>query len=205
MSPRAALCLVLGLAGGLATGRSQIIEFESNGLKYQTLTRNEVTVMVAPLPSQVRGYSMLQVAVSNGSPVSWTIKPEDFSFERTDGSVMTAASVRTVISEMVDKAGRSDVIRLVTAYETTLYGNTRFHSKNGYEVRRQNALAEVSSSKIKAAAAASAIVFVATKLPSGDSTDGAVFWPTGGKPMGSGKLVVRAAASVFEFPMLLSN
>ncbi len=51
-------------------GTAQVIEFESNGLKYQTLTKNGLTIMVASLPSHVRQFTILQVAVSNGSPVS---------------------------------------------------------------------------------------------------------------------------------------
>jgi hypothetical protein len=42
---------------------------------------------------------------------------------------------------------------------------------------------------------------VTTKLAPGQSTDGAVFYPSGGKPLGAGKLVVNAAAEVFEFPV----
>ncbi len=72
-------------------------------------------------------------------------------------------------------------------------------SANGYEARRQAAFAEVSSTKIKAAAAASAIALVAVKLAPGQSTDGAVFWPTQGKPLGAGHLRVNAAGETFEF------
>lgn len=179
---------------------AQVIEFETNGLRYQALTRNGLTIMYAPIPSHVREYAILQVAVSNGAPVSWTVKPEDFIFERSDGSKIPASAALDVVEEMRDKASRGDVIRLVTAYENYLYGNTRYKATNGYEVRRQNALAEVSSQKIKAAAAASAIVFVKSKLKPGESTDGAVFYQTGGKPLGTGTLRIRAADALFEFP-----
>ena len=64
---------------------------------------------------------------------------------------------------------------------------TRLRPTNGYEARRQQYLAEVASTKIKAAAAASAIALVQTKLAAGQSTDGAVFFATDGKPLG-GKL-----------------
>jgi len=57
------------------------------------------------------------------------------------------------------------------------------------------------STKLKAASAASAIALVTTKLTPGQSTDGAVFYPSGGKPLGAGKLMVNAAAEVFEFPV----
>ena len=84
-------------------------------------------------------------------------------------------------------------------YELSLYGLTRYKSTNGYEQRRQSAFAEVSSTKIKAAAAASAVAFPSVKLMPGQSTDGAVFYPTGGKGLGAGKLRIQAAGEMFEF------
>ena len=56
----------------------QVIEFESNGLKYQTITKRGVTLMVAQLPGHVREFTILQVAVSNGSPGPYTIRPGRF-------------------------------------------------------------------------------------------------------------------------------
>jgi hypothetical protein len=178
---------------------AQVIEFESGGLTYQTLTKNGLTIMVASLPSHVREYSILQVAISNGSPVSWVVKPDDFTFYRQDGAVLQATPARLVVNSLIEKASRGDVIRLVTTYESGLYGLQKFKSTNGYESRRQAAFAEVSSTKIKAAAAASAIAFVPTKLIPGQSTDGAVFWSTQGKPLGPGRLTVNAAGALFEF------
>ena len=188
-----------------ASAGAQIIEFESNGLKYQTLTKEGVTLMFAPIPSHVRGYSILQVAVQNGSSLTWTVKPEDFSIRADDGTVIPATPARTVVNDMIDKAGRGDVIKLVTAYESTLYGNNRYKATNGYEARRQNALASLGSNKLQAAAAASAIVMVPTKLKAGDSTDGAVFFPISAKSIGGAKLVVQTAGAKFEFPVLSSN
>ena len=97
-----------------------------------------------------------------------------------------------------DKGGRSDVIKLVSAYETALYGIPHMRVANAYESRRQAALAEVKSTKLKAAAAASAIALVQTKLAPGESTDGAVFFDAEGKGL-QGKLVVRTNTDVFEF------
>lgn len=188
----------LGLvAGGLG---AQVIDFESGGLHYKTQTKNGVTVMYAHLPTQVRDYSILQVAVSNGSGSPCAVKTEDFLFEKADGVKLSPAKPRTVVSELIDKAGRSDVIKLVATYEIGLYGLTRMMSTNGYEQRRQAAFAELTSAKIKAAAAASAIAFVDTKLAPGQSTDGAVFYSNHGKPLGKGSLTVRAAGQIFEFP-----
>ncbi len=192
------IAFVLGIIAGPL--RSQVIQFESNGLKYQTLTKGNVTIMFAIMPSHIRDYSVLQVAVSNGSPVAWIIKPEDFKFHRHDGEAITPSSAREVVNSLIEKASRGDVIKLVTAYEAGIYGNPNLKSfTNGYESRRRSALAEVSSAKIKAAAAASAIGFVQTKLNPGQSVDGAVFYPTNGKPLGPGHLVIEAAGETFEF------
>jgi hypothetical protein len=191
------------LAAVLFTGalRAQIIEFESGGLKYRTLTRGGMTIMWAHLPTHIKEYAVLQVAISNGSPVSWQVKPQDFKFEKVEGETVAALPAATVVQQMMDHASRGDVIKLITAYEAALYGNARMHSTNGYEERRQNAQAELGGGKLRAAAAASAIAFVATKLLSGQSTDGALFFLNGGKPLGAGKLVVNAAGEVFEFPV----
>ncbi len=187
----AALCAV--------SAAGQVIEFESGGLRYQTLTKEGVTIMFAHLPSQVRDYAIVQVAVSNGSPVHWVVSPEDFTYERSEGATLQAVRAHVVVNEMIRRANRNDVIKLVSTYEMGLYGLSRIRSTSGYEQRRQSALAEVSSARLKAAAAASAIAFVRTKLPPGESTDGAVFYPTYGRPLGEGRLVVHTAGSLFEF------
>jgi hypothetical protein len=127
------------------------------------------------------------------------VRPEDFEFLPQDGQPIKATPARAVVDQLISKAGRNDVIKLVTAYESGLYGLQRFKSTNGYEERRQAAFAEVASAKIKAAAAASAIALVQTKLAPGQSTDGAVFYPTAGKALGVGKLRVNAAGEIFEF------
>jgi len=193
------------LLGGLACAiamlpraDAQVIEFESNGLRYQTLTRSGVTVMWAPLPTVLHEYSIIQVAVSNGSGGPYVIRPEDFSFIRADGTLLRATAARNVVDMLSRKGSGTDVIKLVTAYEASVYGNAHFKSTNGYEQRRQSALA-MSSTKFKAAATASALAMVQTKLPPGDSTDGAVFFQTDGKPLGPGHLLVRTNTDVFNF------
>lgn len=189
--------LLIGLLAALAP--AQVIEFESNGLKYQTLTRGGVTVMFAAMPNSVREYAVIQAAISNGSPAPHTVRPEDFTFVRADGSVLRASPAKEVVASLIERGGRNDVIRLVGAYEAALYGMSRIRSTNGYEQRRQAALAEVSSTKLKAAAAASAIALVFTKLAGGQSTDGAVFFPNDGKPLGPGHLLVRNSAGEYIF------
>jgi len=182
-----------------ACAPAQVIEFESGGLRYQTLTKRGVTIMYAHLPTNVRQWAIVQVAISNGSSREWAIQPENVEFRRSDGSIVRADSANFVVKSLIEHAGRNDVIRMVTAYELGLYGMQRFRSTSGYELRRQSALAEVSSARVKAAAAASAIAFVATKLKPGESTDGAVFFPAAGKPLGAGRIVVKAAGEIFEF------
>jgi hypothetical protein len=194
--------LVLGAALVAGAARAQVISFESNGLQYKALTRGGVTIMVAPLPTRIRDWIVYQIAITNGSPIPWPIKPEDFRFEREDGSVVPALTAHEVVETMKNKASRGDTIKLMVAYEAALYGNMNLHSTNGYESRRQDALAESGgSNKIKAAATASAIVLAPVKLAPGQSTDGAVFYANGGKPLGAGKFVVNEAAEDFVFPV----
>lgn len=184
------------------TGFGQVIEFESNGLTYQTLSRNGLTIMVAWLPAQVRDFTVIQVAVSNGGTSPQTIRPEDFLFRREDGSELSASPARTVVHSLMERASRGDVVKLITSYENGIYGNTRYKATNGYEQRRQSFLTEFTSTKLRAAAAASAIAFVQTKLMPGQSTDGAVFYPNTNRPLGPGTVRVRAADSLFEFPLV---
>lgn len=189
--------LCLAACAGL---QAQIIEFESNGLHYQTLTKGGVTVMFAYLPSHLKEYSIVQVSISNGSPISWVVKPEDFSYRRQDGSVSQAPAALTIVNSLLGKASRHDVIKLVTTYERGIYGNINMQTTNGYETRRQSALADGVSTRIKAGAAASAIALVPTKLLAGQSTDGAVFLPNNGKFLGPGILVAHLGGETFEFP-----
>jgi hypothetical protein len=194
--PRIGLIFALVATGGFA----QVIEFESNGLKYQTLTKNGLTIMFASIPSNLKGYSVLQVAVSNGSKNHYSVDPEDFVFHAEDGVHVRAMAPRQVVKRMLDKANRDDVIKLVATYEIGLYGLSRIQSTSGYEQRRQSAIAEFGGGRLKAAAAASAIAFVKTKLAPGESTDGAVFYfPERGPTLGRGKITVKAAGQVFEF------
>jgi hypothetical protein len=170
------------LASSLATAPAQVIEFEHNGLRYQTLTRGGVTIMFAHLQAHVKEFSIVQVSISNGGHGPYTIRPEDFTFERSEHQAVRATPARTVVDMLMQKGTGSDVVKLVATYESSLYGMSRMRSTNGYEQRRQAALAFVSSAKLKAAAAASAIALVQMKLAAGESTDGAVFFSTEGKP-----------------------
>ncbi|HEY1182618.1 MAG TPA: hypothetical protein VGE89_00440 [Bryobacteraceae bacterium] len=188
----AAVSMLLSIAA-----QAQVIQFDSNGLHYQTLTRSGVTIMFAHLPAHLHEYSIIQVEISNGSAGPYVIRPEDFSIEYPDGAVVHGTPAHDIIEMLMQKGSGSDVVKLVTTYEAGLYGNPHFKSTNGYEARRQGALA-VSSTRLRAAATASALALVRTRLEQGESTDGAVFFAES-KPLTGGKLIVRTNTDVFQF------
>jgi hypothetical protein len=128
------------------------------------------------------------------------VKPEDFFYQQQDGPMWQADPALTVVENLLAKAGRHDVIKLVTTYERGVYGNEHMQTTNGYESRREAALAYGVSSRLKAGAAASAIALVPTKLKSGESTDGAVFFPSNGRLLGPGTLTIHTGGENFEFP-----
>jgi len=190
---------VLGIATMAALGRGQAaIPFESNGLQYRALTRGGLTIMIARLTTHVRDWDIFQIAITNGTPVSWTVKPEDFRFEREAGPPIPALAAHEVVETLLKKAGRNDATKLVVAYEAALFGNMQFHATNGYESRRQDAMA-YGATRFNAAATASAIVLAPAKLAPGQSTDGAVFYVNGGKPLGAGKVIGNVAGEEFVF------
>jgi hypothetical protein len=156
--------------------------------------------MFAYLPPHVKDYSIVQVSISNGSPVSWTVKPEDFTYRKQEGGEVQASPAVSVVNSLIAKASRHDVIKLVTTYENQLYGNIKMQSTNGYERRREDALAVGMPLRLKAGAAAAAIALVSTKLGSGESTDGAVFFVNNGKAFGPGTMIVHTGGELFEFP-----
>lgn len=192
--PTAALLAgVLGCCALLMPGpaQGQTLEFESGGLLYHAQTRGGITMMYALLPTRILGYSILQVAVSNGSSQPWIVRPEDFYFDSETGVRVQAASARSAVEDVFDRAGGGDVGRLIAVYESALYGIPQFESTNGYETRRRRAMG-FGSSRISAAAAASAIAMAGTVLQPGQSTDGAVFLPSQNRPLGAGRLTMMA-------------
>ncbi len=177
------------------------IDFESHGMHYEALTKSGITVMFAPLPPHVKDYNIVQVTVTNGSPVPWTVKPSDFSFTRQDGTTLQTISADEVVASLLDKASRSDVIKLQLLYEASIYALSNFRSTNGYEQRREAAMAQFVNPRFKAAAAASAITLVPTKLKPGDSTDGAIFFEnrTKDKTLGAGRFIAHTCGESFAF------
>jgi len=178
----------------------QVIEYESNGLKYQTATRKGLTVILTHLPSHVAGFGLLQVSISNGSQIYWTVKPEQFEYVRAEAALQ-AMPANQVVDLLLDKGSHADVVKLVSSYESTLYGIPNMRSTNGYEQRRQNAMSYGMPARLKAAATASAIALGATRLSPGQSTDGAVFIQLTHevKNLASGHVVFRCEGETFEF------
>lgn len=193
--PVLSIVVVLGLCGITS---AQVLEFYSNGLLYQALTRGGLTLMYARIPMAIRDYGVIQVALNNGSSAVWKVKATDFVFEPKEGSPIRAAPESEVIYDLFRNAGRAEVVKLQTVYEQALFGNQHIRSMNGYEQRRLSALA-LGDKGIKAAAAASAITFVTVELGSGDSTDGAVFFPNNGRQLGPGRVVAVIEGQVFAF------
>lgn len=192
--------LALGLLGWLVGPTpGQVVEFESGGLRYQTLTHNGLTIMFSHLPDQVRQYGILQVAISNGSSNPWTVRPDDFRLEFSNGRVIRAVPALQVINELIEGASGDDVVNLVSRYEASLMGAPRLPSTRGFEQRRQTYITAGFPKRLMAAAAASAIAFVETTLYPGESTDGAVFYPIATSLTGERVLVVSAGDQEFVF------
>lgn len=177
---------------------SQVIRFESNGMHYQVLTRKGLTLMCAAMPFRTSRYAVMHVAVSNGSHETWQVQAGDFAFEYRDGTVVRAAPEQRVVGEFFQRAGRSELLKLQTAYEKALYNNQYIRPNNSYEKRRLSALA-FGPKGLKASAAAAAITFASGNVDSGDSADGALFFPTAGRPLEGGKIVATLQTSRFEF------
>jgi hypothetical protein len=157
--------------------------------------------MFAPLPPHIKEYNIVQVTVTNGSLVSWTVKPTDFAFVRQDGTQLQPVSADEVVASLLEKASRNDVIKLQLLYEDSIYALSNFRSTNGYEQRREAAMAQFVNRGFKAAAAASALTLVPTKLKPGDSTDGAVFFENRSKEksLGAGRFIAHTCGQTFIF------
>ena len=192
-----ALCLVAWFCF-LFPAAGQVIEFESNGMDYQVLTRKGLTLMCAPMPLKTNQFAVMHVAVTNGSEETRRVDASDFRFEYADGTVVRAAPAGQVVGEFFRTAGRSELLKLQVAYEKALYNNQFIRPNNSYEKRRLSALA-FGPKGLKASAAAAAITFVSGKIEPGESADGAVFFPTEGRRLGPGRVVATLEDLNFEF------
>ena len=180
---------------------AQVIEYENNGIRYQTATRAGLTVILSQLQGNVAGFAMVQVSISNGSQAARIIRPEDFAFVRSADSATAALAAGQVVDMLLGKASHNDVVKLVASYESALYGIPNMRSTNGYEQRRQSMMSYGMGSRFKAAATASAIALSNTRLMPGQSTDGAVFIPLArdAKVLMGGRIVFRCGGETFSF------
>lgn len=195
------LCAAAGIGiQGVPRLTAQVIEYESNGMKYQTLSHEGLTVIVTRMPDHVAGFGLFQVSVSNGSDRYWEVDPVEFAYARPDVS-LGAMPADKVVNALLDKGSHTDVIKLVTSYENTLYGIPHAKSTNGYEQRREGMMTYGINPKLKAAATASAIVLAKVRLAPGQSTDGSIFIPLTHevKSLTGGHLVFKAYDQTFEF------
>lgn len=179
---------------------AQVIEYEANGMKYQTLSRQGLTVIITRMPDHVAGFGLFQVSISNGSDRYWIVDPVNFTYSREDVA-LTALSADRVVDVLLDKSSHADVVKLVTSYENTLYGIPHMKSTNGYEERREGMMTYGINAKLKAAATASAIALAQVRLAPGQSTDGSIFIPLTHevKSLTGGRLVFKAYDQTFEF------
>lgn len=187
------------IAAFAVTASSQVIDFESGGLKYQSLTRNGITIMCARLPAHLKEYALIQVAITNGTDGYTSIKPEDFTFARSDSAPIAASPASDVVTMMMEHGTHSDLVKLVLTYEHAIYGIPNMKLANGYERRRQAAMAEGVNERFKAAAAASAVALVQTRVGPTQSADGAVFFPASGRGPMLGRVIVHLGGEVWEF------
>jgi hypothetical protein len=192
-----------GTSNGANGSQPPPVVFQSHGLEYDSITKNGITLMFAQLPSRLKEFSIAQVTITNGSLVSWTVRPLDFTFVKDDGTVLQAVPADYVVAELLQNGNRDDVIKLQLLYENSIYGLANFRSTNGYEKRREAAMAQFVNRGFKAAAEASALALVPVRLKPGDSTDGAIFFLNRAKGkvknLGAGRLVAHTCGETFMF------
>lgn len=197
----AAVCLAASVSGSFVPRLgAQVIEYESNGMKYQTLSHEGLTVIVTRMPDHVAGFGLFQISISNGSDRYWMVDPVEFKYARPEVS-LGALPAEKVVDVLLDKGSHTDVIKLVTSYENSLYGIPHAKSTNGYEQRREGMLSYGINPKLKAAATASAIALAKVRLAPGQSTDGSIFIPLTHevRALTGGRLMFKAYDQTFEF------
>src|ERR1700743_2063193 len=109
---------------------AQVIEYEVNGMKYQTLSRQGLTVIVTRMPNHVAGFGLVQVSISNGSDKYWTVDPEGFTYVSPVASAM-GISAGQVVHVLPDKGSHADGVKLVKSYENALYAIPHMRTNNG--------------------------------------------------------------------------
>lgn len=174
--------LILISAGGIA--RAQGIEVPYRGLDYSMLSRDGLTVMIAPMQLSILNYSAAHVWITNGTKRTVQVRPEWFTARLRNQRVPQPAEVAgandaTVVTQVMQRARFGDVMALVRAYERNLYGFKNQTALNYYQQRKQIAASEGSTRRITAAARVSALILQKTEIPPGEFREGTVFFPSG--------------------------
>ncbi len=183
------------------------IEVPYKGLRYSMLSRGGVTVMMAPLDRNILEYSTAQVWISNGSNRPVRVSPQFFRMV-FDGSSepLKGTPDNTVLNDVMKRAKPHDIVELVKAYETTLFGFANEKSMGYYQKRKQQALASFGGGgKLRAAATASAIILPENLLRPGEIVDGTVFFRTEGRRQRVTTLGAELAGSLFDFPQAINQ
>ena len=97
----------------------------------------------------------------------------------------TRGPARVVVALLMQKGGRGDVIKLVSAYETALYGIPHMRTNNGYEQRRRGGFGGADFDQIEGSRGGFGDRAGADQAGPGESTDGAVFFGGEGKGLRS--------------------
>ena len=164
--------------------RPQAIEVPYRGLDYAMLSKGGVTVMIAPLDLSILNYSAAHVWITNGSSRSIQVGPQFFtakarSPKQPQPVELAGLSEGLVVREALRRARFGDIMSLVRAYERNLYGFKNPQAVNYYQERKQIAMAEGGSRRMRAAATVSALVLQKTEIPPGEFREGTVFFPAG--------------------------
>ena len=173
---------LMALAGACA--RAQTIEVPYRGLDYSMLSKEGVTVMIAPLDLSILNYSAAHVWITNGSSRTIPVSPQVFtararSPKQPQPAEISGLSEALVVREVLRRARFRDIMALVRAYERNLYGFKNPQAVNYYQERKQIAAAEGGSRRMRAAATVSALVLPKTEVPPGEFREGTVFFLTG--------------------------
>ncbi len=201
----AAALLILFWAAAAPAARGQAIEVPYRGLRYSVLSKGGVTVMIAPLDRTILEYSTAQVWVSNGSDHPVRVSPESFSMRldapgSNEPRVIRGTPEGTVVTEVLRRARAKDMLQLVRAYETVLFGMVDEHTYSYYQKRKEAALATAWTGKMRAAATASAIVLAEKTLRPGEFVDGTIFFRAEDRTARLHSLSANIAGDIFEFP-----
>ncbi len=202
--------VLVHVAAGFAPAMAQAIEVPYRGLEYAMLSRDGVTVMIAPLDLTLLHYSAAHVWITNGSRRALPVDPQVFT-ATTRGAKQPQASEQRgapdglVVREVMERARFGDILAVVRAYERNLYGFQNPQAINYYQERKQMAMAEGGSRKVRAAAMVSALILQKGDIPPGEFREGTVFFPTHQKKAQFLSFSARLGNLSFVFPSKLAK